>query len=114
MHSKYWLISLSVAGLSVYLAERTNLMLPFFVRFYLNDSIIVPLTALVARTLMRFLFSKPKFILKIGEVVYIVVFYSVVFELVLPYFMHRYKADYVDVMMYALGGVLYWYCINKR
>lgn len=113
MLSKYWLIGLITVGLTVYVAEKADLPLPSLIRFYLNDLIIVPLTALVARTLIRLFFGNKAFILTFQEVLFIVLFYNIVFECILPLYLQRYTADYIDVMMYALGGALYLRHLNR-
>ncbi|WP_295772262.1 hypothetical protein [uncultured Mucilaginibacter sp.] len=113
MNWRYWLAVLSTVGLTVYFAEKTHIALPEFVRYYLNDLLIVPLTALITRSVMRLIFGAKTLILTIGQVLYIVVFYSVIFELVLPFYIQRYTADYADVMMYALGGIFYLLFINR-
>jgi hypothetical protein len=113
MRAVYWFVLFSVIGISIYLAERNGFSLPELVRFYLNDLLIVPLTALITRWLMRVLFHVGNFILSVGQVVFIVLFYSLLFELILPLYIQRYTGDFLDVVMYAAGGAFYWKFINK-
>ncbi|MVN90598.1 hypothetical protein [Mucilaginibacter aquatilis] len=113
MNWKYWLAVLSTTGLTVYFAKKTHVALPEFVSYYLNDLLIVPLTALITRTVMRLIFGAKTLILTTGQVLYIVIFYSVIFELILPFYIQRYTADSADVMMYTLGGIFYLLIINR-
>lgn len=38
-----------------------------------------------------------------------VIYFAVLFELVLPLFNERYIGDWLDVIMYVVGGVLYFF-----
>ena len=41
------------------------------------------------------------------------VYVSVVFEVMLPYFSKRFTRDLVDVVMYVLGGIVYYWGQKK-
>lgn len=101
-----------VIGSTVYCLNYIDYPLPRFIRFYVNDLLIVPIAASTSLYLMRWIFKVKNLVLSVAEIVFVVVFFSGLFELVLPYFHTRYTGDWYDVMMYVLGGLFYWKYMN--
>lgn len=114
MNANVWFLLFLAAGLTVYLGAYLGYVFPPMIQFYMNDLLIVPLTAGIARSSMRWLFQVKKYILRFWQACYIVVFYSIVFEGILPFFLLRYTGDWIDVLLYIIGGIFYWTVMNKR
>jgi hypothetical protein len=114
MSANVWSLLFLATGLVVYLANYLDYMVPPVIQFYLNDLLIVPITAGVARFSMRWLFRVKNYILNLWQTCYIVVFYSLVFEGLLPFMLPRYTGDFIDVLLYIAGGAFYWTAMNKH
>lgn len=74
----------------------------------------VPVIATIGLWFMRVAIIKNnKYQLSPGQVIFIVVYVALVFEIVLPHFFKAYTRDYVDILMYAIGGVFFYKMMNK-
>ncbi|WP_207435467.1 hypothetical protein [Sabulibacter ruber] len=85
---------------------------PAWLQFYLDDLLCLPLILPPTLFLMR-LFYGPEVRLSLYQILFVVVYVSVVFELFLPTFMPRYTTDAWDVFHYALGGLIYLRFLNR-
>jgi hypothetical protein len=85
---------------------------PDWLRFYLDDFLCLPLVLTVTLFLMRFLYG-PQVRLSRYHVLFVVVYVAGVFEGFLPYFMPRYTQDLLDVGLYAAGGAVFYFFLNK-
>ncbi|WP_210463635.1 hypothetical protein [Rufibacter roseolus] len=101
---------------AIYLAHRTIawLQLPraYWIRFYLDDLLCLPLLLTVTLFLMRMLYG-PQVRFTKYHIGFVVVYVSLVFELILPRFMPRYTGDLLDGALYAIGGWFFHRFLNK-
>lgn len=104
----YYLFSI-LLGTSIYFAAFFEVQLPRFVRFYVNDFLIIPIVLTTSLYLIRYLKNNSEFRLSLTQVIYIAVLYTVIFEYWLPKFHPRYTADYIDVMLYLLSAILFYF-----
>lgn len=104
----YYLFSIFL-GTSIYFAAFFEVQLPRFVRFYVNDFLIIPIVLTTSLYLIRYLKNNPEFRLSFAQVIYIAVLYAVIFEYWLPKFHPRYTADFIDVMLYLLSAILFYF-----
>jgi hypothetical protein len=93
-------------GCYVYFRQSQGYIFPPLIQFYLNDLLIVPITAIATNLLMQWILRIPDFKLQIWQICYIVLFYSILFEGILPTVIKRYTGDWVDVLMYVIGGII--------
>ncbi len=107
----FWTFSL--VSLLVFFMNKAGYIFPDLIQFYLNDLLIVPMVATLARWFMRWVLQKSDLTLVLWQVIFIVAAFSIVFEMVLPFWMKRYTSDPVDIGMYAIGGLFYWKVMNK-
>ena len=77
---------------------------------YLADLICMPIVFYIVGAFFKIV--KINFSLSIHKVVFGVLYFSFIFEFLLPKFSSRYTGDWIDVLMYCLGGGAY-FCINK-
>jgi len=103
----YPLIFLGIIGISVYIMQKLGFKLPLFINNHLNDLLIVPINLLAVQLLWG-VFNGTIVWLRLSIVVTCVLFYSIVFEYMLPQFNIRYTADWWDLLCYLLGGLLFW------
>lgn len=82
-------------------------------RAHLADALTLPLELTLALCAMRRLyFRRPEFVLPTSWIFSTWVVMSVWFELVLPRYDARATADPLDVVAYALGGLVFWRWMN--
>lgn len=103
----YPFIFFSIIGISVYIMQMLGTKLPLFVNNHLNDLLIIPINLFAVQLLWGVLAGTIVF-LRLGIVATCVLFYSIVFEYILPQFNSRYTADWWDVLCYLSGGLLFW------
>ena len=87
---------------------------PPLLAFYLADVLALPLELTLLRWLMRrFYFQRPDFVLPFPWVVGTWLTFSLWFEGLLPYFSTTATADPLDVVAYAVGGLIFWRWLNR-
>lgn len=85
---------------------------PLWVQFYLDDLLSIPLVLTVTLFILRFFYG-PQVRLYWYHVVFTVLYFSLAFEVFFPRFMARYTGDWVDVLLYAVGGVIFYRFLNR-
>ena len=81
---------------------------------YINDLLAIPVIANLGLWFQRvFVIRNDYYVLSPWHVVFIVVYVSVLFELVLPYYSKTYTGDWIDVILYMVGGVFFYKIINR-
>ncbi|HVW16488.1 MAG TPA: hypothetical protein VHB54_21835 [Mucilaginibacter sp.] len=81
---------------------------------YVNDAFAVPVIANIGLWFQRvFLIKSDYYIQSPGQVIFIVVYVSLLFEVILPLISKRYTADWVDVLLYIAGGFFFYWVMNK-
>ncbi len=88
--------------------------LPALVRHHLADVLTLPLLlSLELWGLRRLYFRQPAFVLPASWIFSSWVVVSIWFEGLLPRFDASATADWLDVVAYALGGLLFWRWLNR-
>ena len=80
---------------------------------WLDDVLVVPLALGLALGLHRWRERRPGWTLPPGQVLIAVIFFTVVFEVLLPLVSSRTVADPMDAAAYAAGGVLFHLELNR-
>lgn len=96
-------------GSFVYLASLFKVELPGFIRFYVNDFLIVPIVLSICLYILRWSRANKKYCIPIWGILYVSLFYSLVFEFFLPQTNIRYTSDIIDVVLYFVSGFLFYY-----
>ena len=87
---------------------------PWFLQYYLNDLLCMPIVLGTAVFLQRnVVLRQPAYALTAYQIGIIVVYWSVMFEGVIPNFVPRYTADLFDVLAYALGAAFFYFFGNS-
>ena len=81
---------------------------PLFFSHYFADLLCMPLLLSSAVLFMRWLRTEEGLYLSGGKILVATLYVSLVFESVLPLFFQRYTADVWDVVMYGVGGGLFF------
>ncbi|WP_460894267.1 magnesium citrate secondary transporter [Rufibacter soli] len=84
----------------------------FWVRHYLDDLLCLPLILTVSLFFMRALFGPAVRFTKY-QVAFAVAFVALAFEIFFPLFLPRYTSDFWDVVLYAIGGYIFYRFLNR-
>ncbi|MET4106176.1 hypothetical protein [Hymenobacter sp. UYP22] len=91
-----------------------NWHLPASINSHLGDLLNLPLElTLVLWVMRRFYFRQPSFVLPVSWIVATWLVDALWFELLMPYFKPSMTADWLDVVAYALGGLVFWRWMNR-
>lgn len=82
--------------------------LPNFLLYNLTDFLCLPILLTISNLLIKILFPSQYFKISVSQIIWLALFYSVLFECILPKVSIKYTTDYLDVIMYFLGGGFYW------
>lgn len=96
-------------ALTVYVLQRLMVPLPTIINNYVNDLLYLPLVLGLIEFVIRKFKKDSLFKLPIAFVVFLASFYSFYFEYYLPGINPRYTADWIDVVLYFLGGFAYFF-----
>jgi len=108
-----WFIAGCLTWLVVYTARRLGHPLPV-INGYIDDLIAIPVIANLGLWFQRqFVIRNNYYVLAPGHVTFIVLYVTLVFELLLPALSKTYTADWVDVILYVLGGLFFYKVMNK-
>ena len=98
-----------VIGSSIYICDKFDIVLPRIVRFYVNDFLIVPIVLYSSLCVIQKTKGNTNLKLSLLNVLYICTMYAVLFEYWLPKFHPRYTSDIIDVGLYFLSGILFYF-----
>lgn len=100
-------------GLFLYVAKQMKLNLPNWIHFYAADFICMPLVLSVILIALRYFYKNEAFQIPLFAIVSLTVYYALFFEWILPKVSERYTADWIDVLLYALGSSVF-YLLQKK
>ena len=101
-----------LAGL-IHLAQQWSLALPLWVNNYMNDFFCMPIVLFVCQYAVRKLKSHLKFRLSLPLILSVTLYYAIYFEYYLPKINPRYTADPLDVVLYFLGALFFYFTENR-
>ncbi len=90
---------------------------PDFIKFQLTDLLFVPLMGCVAWLVTRIIKRDPKLRLPWYYAYVLVLLSAIYFEWYLPNFkshVHPYTSDWMDVVMYLIGGIIFHLLARKN
>lgn len=114
MFRKMLYFTMVFIALTIYTMQRLNLSLPTIVTNYANDLLYLPLVLGAIEFIIRQLKKDSSFGLPLGFVIFLAISYSIYFEYYLPKVDARYTSDCIDVFLYLVGGIGYFFIGNKR
>ena len=81
---------------------------------YIDDLIAIPVIANLGLWFQRvFLIKNDHYVLSPWHVVFMVIYVSLLFEGILPHVSKTYTADWIDVLLYVIGGLFFYLVMNK-
>jgi hypothetical protein len=81
---------------------------------YIDDMAAIPVMANLALWFQRvFIIKNDYYVLAPWHVIFITAYVALVFEGLLPVLSKIYTADWIDVVLYVLGGLFFYRIMNK-
>lgn len=105
-------IYMIIVATLIYCCQRLEIELHSLVNNYVNDLLCIPIILSISQMLVRKAKRDAKYILKKRIIIFIVIYYSIYFEYYLPQVTFRYTADFIDVILYCLGGFIFFFFEN--
>ena len=105
----YFMMLLAAGG--IYYRQSEKLFLPRFINNYLNDFLCIPLVLGLLWAPLCF-FKGYAFKFPLYFITAIVLYYAAYFEYYLPQVNPRYTGDWIDALLYGLGGTVF-YCYQS-
>jgi len=94
-----------ICYLVLLMAKKTGVYFPL-ISDYAADFICIPLTLLGVELFLTFI-PEINFRINRSAIMVAVIYFSLVFEWIMPRFSHDYTADVWDVVCYLAGGVIF-------
>ncbi|WP_317171726.1 hypothetical protein [Flavobacterium kayseriense] len=108
MRSKIIYSILLVIACSIFILQKAQRPLPQWVNNYWNDLLCIPLVLGALTYSIRWLKKDDKFEFSLGFVIVLSSYYAIYFEYYLPKNNSRYTSDWIDVLLYFSGGLLFY------
>ncbi|PQJ78634.1 hypothetical protein BTO18_05280 [Polaribacter porphyrae] len=108
-----FLISLFIAFI-IYFFQFLKIDLHYLINNYVNDFLIIPIVLFICLLFLRWSRNNKNFTLSLPIVIYLCIMYSILFEFIFPNFLARYTKDYIDVLLYFAGGLLFYLLQDKN
>lgn len=109
----YYFFVGSFLYLMIQLTRRLSIKTPSFINSYLTDFLFIPLLLLLTIWLIRLIKRDENLILSISMLIFNWIVVSIVFEYYLPQKNSLYIGDKLDVLMYFLGTICFYFLQNK-
>ncbi|HWD87011.1 MAG TPA: hypothetical protein VG367_02720 [Mucilaginibacter sp.] len=109
-----WFIAGCLIWVTVMITRKTGHPLPMFINGYVDDVFAVPVIANLSLCYMRvFVIGSNYYVLSAWKVVFIVIYLTLVFEVLLPLISKTYTSDWIDAGLYVFGGFFFYFVMNK-
>ena len=106
-------VSSFIIGTLIYTLQYFNIQLPKIIHNYLNDFLIIPIVLYTCLLFLKWSRNDKNFIISLPIIVYVCCMYSILFEFIFPKYLSRYTADFVDVLLYFVSGIIFYILQNK-
>jgi len=108
-----WFIAGCIVWLLVFATRKLHHPIPY-INGYITDVFAIPVIATLALCFQRVVVFKSNFYtLSKWHVVFITVYVSLAFEVLLPWLSKTYTGDWADVLLYIVGGIFFYRVMNK-
>lgn len=107
----WFIILCTLALINCFFLRPTGINL---IDYYFNDFVSVPLMLHSTSIIMGYIYGKMPYYLSISKIAIAVIATGITFELALPNLGFHEFSDPIDVLVYALGGVLFYLIQLKR
>jgi hypothetical protein len=114
LRNPLFIFSCVLFWINQYLERVQGLYIPY-VHAYLDDLLAMPVV--LGITLQAFRWFHPlkgQFVFTRTHIIIAVIYFSLIFEVILPMKSATYTRDWWDILCYAIGAVAFYYWINKE
>jgi len=101
-----------ILGLGIYIFQKLKIPLPNIINNYANDFLIIPIVLSLCLYVLQYTRKNKNYRLPIFIIVYLCSTYAIFFEFFIPKTLIRYTGDFIDVVLYFLGG--FWFYILQK
>lgn len=108
-----WVTVFGVVCIVIELLQHFQITIPYF-HYWANDLIAIPLILSLTVSLKRMIFQDIHFTLSPIQIIFVFIYVSVLFELILPAYSSKYTGDLADVFCYGLGTLFYQTVMNNK
>lgn len=103
----YFFIVLFIAYIVQLLCKFQIINSSTFITSYFSDLLAIPTIASFSLICIRRIKNKPNLKLGLMKMLFLFLYTSVLFEIVLPIFSPKFTKDYYDILMYLIGTLFY-------
>lgn len=108
-----WFVAGCLTWAIVWCARKLGHPIPV-INGYINDVAAIPVISNLGLWFQRvFVIKNNYYVLSVRHIVFIVTYVSLIFEAVLPHYSKTYTADWIDVLLYMIGGLFFYKVMNK-
>ena len=108
-----WFITGCIIWLLVFATRKLHHPISY-INGYITDVFAIPVIATLALCFQRVVVFKSNFYtLSKWHVVFITAYVSLIFEVLLPWLSKTYTGDWVDVLLYIVGGLFFYRVMNR-
>ncbi|WP_339611349.1 hypothetical protein [uncultured Planktosalinus sp.] len=101
-------------SLTIYTCQVTGIGLPAIINNYVNNLLCMPLVLTSCLIVLQKIKSNNRITIPIFVIASVTLYYILFFEWYLPTVNPRYTADLIDVCLYIVGGVIFYFLQNKH
>ncbi|MAD96682.1 MAG: hypothetical protein CMB99_05070 [Flavobacteriaceae bacterium] len=110
--TSYFFISLFLGSLIYGMQQFTSVELPSLANNYLNDFLFMPIVLFVCLFTIILIKNNKNYQLPLYIILYTCALVSIAFEYYFPKVLTRYTADIMDVCLYFVSGLLFYFLQN--
>ncbi|MDQ3192323.1 MAG: magnesium citrate secondary transporter [Bacteroidota bacterium] len=92
--------------------KQFGIFIPF-IHAYLDDFLCMPVVLTLTLYILQMILKEERFRLSKYQVIFAIIYFSVMFELVLPAFSSKYTSDVMDIAAYLIGAFVFYKYINR-
>ena len=106
---RYYFWVFTIIALSVHSLQKFSIPIPYLFQNYLNDLLCIPIVLKVCQYIIRYIKSDITIRLNFLQILTVCLGYAFYFEWYLPLHNPRYTADGVDILIYFIGGIFFYF-----
>src|ERR1700744_6562195 len=108
-----WFVAFCLIWLTVFITRKIGHPIPY-INGYIDDLIAIPVIANLGLWFQRVIIIKSNhYTLSVWHITFITIYVTLVFEVLLPHLSKIYTADWIDAVLYILGGIFFYKVMNK-
>jgi len=93
--------------ITVQIWRKTEIPIPLLINNYFTDLLCLPIVLTICLAGVRLVKKIPQFELTISMIIVMTVYFSILFEIILPRYSKNYTGDYLDILCYGAGALLF-------